>query len=128
MRSTAAVVAGLGVSLMVGRTGRPDPWGLLGAAIVTVGLTEVVIAAVMVWRPVSGIWTNDSRVIVDSYIEGDPPTTLPELHRELARRLGDHAERNQDGVQERIAWAARALPGFVVEIVGLVIMGWATTR
>lgn len=94
-----------------------------GAILAAIGFAVVVFGAVMVWRPMGEVFFSlKSGVLVGSYVEGTPPASLPEMHRELALHLGKHALRNQGPLNNRLDWFTRSLGAFVIEIGGLMLM------
>jgi hypothetical protein len=123
--STAAIIVGLGTSLALsdGRGERLTAWGIAAAVIAGLAFAAVVAAVVMVWRPgMMGVFARDSGVLVGSYVEGEPPATLPEIHRELALHLGNHAAYNDERISKRLDWFARSLWAFLIEIGALLVM------
>ena len=82
------------------------------------------LAAVMIWRPFPGTFTLDAGMLVGSYLEGDPPASHAEIHRELALHLGTHSQYNRDLLERRLTWFVVALQAFLVEIGGLMLVLW----
>jgi hypothetical protein len=124
--SAAAVVAGLAAALTFnsGRTSRLSGWGVLATVASAVGFAAIALAAVMIWRPFPGTFTLDAGTLVGSYVEGDPPASLAEIHRELALHLGTHSAYNRDLLDRRLTWFVVALLAFLVEIGGLMLVLW----
>ncbi|WP_420626237.1 hypothetical protein [Candidatus Poriferisodalis sp.] len=121
--SIAAVAGGLAAGLFFVE-GRPVgmSWlGLAGAVLAVAGFAGVVVATVMIWRPGESQFVHDAGVIVGSYVEGDPPADLPELHRELALWLGDQTNFNRQQLSARSKWFDRGLLLLPVEVVGVII-------
>jgi hypothetical protein len=120
----AAVVAGLATSLGFtdGRADRLRWWGVAGTGIGWVGFAVLTVAAFAIWRPFTGVFTLHSGVLVGSYVEGDPPASLAEMHRELALHLGNHAAYNREQLSDRLSWFTVALWAFLAEIGGLMLM------
>ena len=83
--SVAAVAGGLaGLAFNADRVSGIDAPGAIGAAVAVAGFVLVAVTTGMIWRPTEGRFVHDTGVIIGSYVEGDPPLDLPELHRELA--------------------------------------------
>ena len=124
--SAAAVVAGLAAALAFnsGRTTRLGGWGVVATVAAATGFGAIALSAVMIWRPFPGTFALDAGMIVGSYVEGDPPATLAEIHRELALHLGTHSQYNRDLLDRRLTWFVVALQAFLLEIGGLVLVLW----
>ena len=124
--SAAAVVAGLAAALAFnsGRVTRLTAWGAIATVTSALGFAAISVAAVMIWRPFPGTFTLDAGTIVGSYVEGDPPAALSEIHRELALHLGTHSAYNRDLLDRRLTWFVVALQAFLVEIVALMLVLW----
>lgn len=75
----------------------------------------------MIWRPTEGRFVHDAGVIIGSYVEGDPPLDLPELHRELALWLGQQTESNRQMLEVQLRTFRWGLTALHVEILGIVI-------
>ena len=97
LMSAAAVAGGLaaGLAFSADRVGGIDEVGAVGAVLAVVGFVGVVVTTMMIWRPTEGRFVHDAGVIVGSYLEGEPPLELPEIHRELALWLGKQTESNR---------------------------------
>jgi hypothetical protein len=95
--SAAAVAGGLaaGLAFSADRATGIDRPGAVGAVLAVVGFVGVVLGTVMIWRPTEGRFVHDAGVIIGSYVEGDPPLDLADLHRELALWLGQQTESNR---------------------------------
>jgi len=126
MVSAAAVVAGLAATLAFNsdRIGRLGAVGVLATVASTLGFGAIALSAVMIWRPFRGTFTMDAGMIVGSYVEGQPPAALAELHRELALHLGTHSAYNRDLLDRRLSWFVLGLGGFLLEIGGLMVVLW----
>jgi hypothetical protein len=124
--SAAAVVAGVAAALTFnsGRITRLTEWGVVASAASALGFGAIALAAVVIWRPFPGTFTLDAGTIVGSYVEGDPPASLVEIHRELALHLGIHSAYNRDLLDRRLTWFVVALQAFLVEIGGLMLVLW----
>ncbi len=124
--SAAAVVAGLAAALAFnsGRITRLTAWGVAATVVAALGFATIALAAVMIWRPFPGTFTFDAGMIVGSYVEGDAPASLPEIHRELALHLGTHTAYNRDLLDRRLTSFVVALQAFLVEIGGLMLVLW----
>lgn len=92
-----------------------------GAIIAVAGFVGVVLATVMIWSPTEGRFVHDSGVIIGSYVEGDPPLELPELHRELGLWLGQQAESNRQMLEVQLRTFRWGLAALLVEILGIVM-------
>lgn len=121
--SAAAVAGGLaaGLAFNVDRAPGIDRPGAVGAVAAVVGFVGVVLATVMIWRPTEGRFVHDAGVIIGSYIEGDPPLDLPELHRELALWLGQQAESNRQMLEVQLRTFRRGLTALLIEVLGIVM-------
>lgn len=122
LMSAAAVAAGLaaGLAFSSDRVGGIDWPGSLGAALAVVGFVGVAVTTVMIWRPTEGRFVHDAGVIVGSYVEGDPPADLPELHRELALWLGRQTESNRSMLEVQLRTFTWGLWALLMEIAGVV--------
>jgi hypothetical protein len=121
---TAAAVAGaLAGSLGLGdRAVDIGHVGGVGVIVAIVGFIGVAVTTVMVWWPVGGVFVHDSGVIVGSYVEGDPPLQLPEVHRELALWLGKEAVSNRHLLTVKLRRFNVGLASLLTEIVGLAVV------
>ncbi len=121
--SAAAVAGGLaaGLAFNADRATGIDRPGSLGAVLALAGFVGVVLATVMVWRPTEGRFVHDAGVIIGSYVEGEPPLDLPELHRELALWLGQQTESNRQMLEVQLRTFRWGLTALLVEILGIVI-------
>ena len=97
LMSAAAVAGGLaaGLAFSADPVGGIDQLGVVGAVLAVAGFVGVVVTTVMTWRPPEGRFVHDAGVIVGSYLEGEPPLDLAEVHRELALWLGRQTESNR---------------------------------
>ena len=82
------------------------------------GFVGVVVATVMIWRPTEGRFVHNAGVIVGSYVEGDPPADLPELHRELALWLGRQTETNRSMLEVQLKRFTLGLSALLIEVAG----------
>lgn len=64
---------------------------------------------------------QNAGVIVGSYVEGDAPANLAEIHRELALWLGEHTESNRRMLEVRLRTFSVGLIGVLVEISGAIL-------
>lgn len=128
--SAAGVIAGLGATLAFnnGRIARLTAWGTTATIAAALGFAVTSLAAVMIWRPFPGTFALDAGTIVGSYVEGDPPASLAEIHRELALHLGTHSAYNRDLLELRLTWFVVGLVAFLVEIGGLMLVLWDVAR
>ena len=122
--SAAAVVAGLAAALTFNssRISGLSGWGAIATAGAAIGFAVMAAGAVMIWWPFPGTFTMDAGMIVGSYVEGDPPASLPEIHRELSLHLGTHAVYNRDLLDRRLRWFGVTLWAFLVEIGSLMLV------
>lgn len=123
LMSAAAVAGGLAAGLAfnadrISGIGMP---GAVGAAVAVAGFVGVVLTTLMIWRPTEGRFVHDAGVIIGSYVEGDPPMELPELHRELALWLGKQAESNRQMLEVQLRTFTWGLAGLLVEIGGVIV-------
>ena len=75
----------------------------------------------MIWLPTEGRFVHDAGVIIGSYVEGDPPVDLPELHRELALWLGKQTESNRRMLAVQLRTFSWGLVGLLVQIGGVIV-------
>jgi hypothetical protein len=122
--SIAGLVAGVGVTVILddGRGQRADEVGVAGGVVAAVGFAAVVWSVVQIWRPMPGRYVRDAGVLVGSYVEGDPPAGLAELHRELALHLGRHTLALRDELEGRYNHYTRALWALLILLGGLMLM------
>ena len=91
--TAASVVETFLVGLVLRPSGRPGPatWVSAGAF--------VLLALICVWivLPRRG-WTfaNSATILLEGYVDADPPATLDEMYRNLAVYTERHWDRNQD--------------------------------
>jgi hypothetical protein len=121
--SAAAVAGGLaaGLAFSAERVGGIDQVGLGGAVLAVAGFVGVVVTTMMIWRPSEGRFVHDAGVIIGSYVEGDPPLLLPELHRELALWLGQQAESNRHMLERQLRRFTWGLAALLVEVGGVIL-------
>ena len=121
--SVAIVAAGFaaGLALTVDSPSPLGSVGLLGAGIAAVGLVGVVLTAVMIWCPSEGLFLHDAGQVVGSYVERDPPSKLPEVHRHLALWLGIHARRNTTMIHKKLKIFTWELACLLLEMVGVIV-------
>lgn len=93
-----------------------------GAIFAIVGFVVVVVTTVMIWRPTEGRFVHNSGVLVGSYVEGDPPAALPELHRELSLWLGQQTESNRQVLEAQLKTFTVGLFGLLLE--GSAVRSW----
>lgn len=120
--STAAALATLASSVLLSSQ-RPDRlnwWGIVGLMVAGGGFLLVIAAAIVVWLPVEGVFVWDSGLLIGSYVEGESPAQLPEIHRELALHLGNNARVNGNAISTRLSWFSAGLVGFGLEVGGIV--------
>lgn len=91
--TAASVIETFLVGLVLGADGRPPVATWISA------VSFVLLALVCVWivLPSHG-WTfsNSATILLDGYVDADPPATLDEMHRSLAVYMERHWDRNQD--------------------------------
>lgn len=122
LMSAAAVAGGLAAGLATNAgTSEVDLLGGVGVVLAVGGFVAVVVATVVIWRPTEGVFVHDAGVIVGSYVEGEPPLDLAELHRELALWLGQQAESNRELLEVRLRSFTWGVAALLVEIVGVVL-------
>lgn len=121
--SAAAVAGGLaaGLAFSSDRASAIDYVGVVGGVLSVGGFLTVAVTTVLVWRPTEGQFAQDSGVLVGSYVEGDPPAELSELHRELALWLGKHAESNRMILEVQLRRFTVGLVGLLIEISGAIL-------
>ena len=95
--TTAIISGGFVAGLLLTADQKPtdDPINTLWWAIALAGFAAVVLCAMYVWKPVRIQTTQNSKVVVGSFIEGENPMTLPQVQRELAIWFGTHADTNR---------------------------------
>ena len=121
--SAAAVAGGLaaGLAFSSDRAEAIDTAGTVGAVLAILGFVVIVVTTVMIWRPTEGRFVHDAGVIIGSYVEGDPPADLAELHRELALWLGQQTESNRQMLEVQLKTFTVGLVGLLVEIAGAIL-------
>ena len=101
--SAAAVAGGLAVGLAFrGGDASVGLLGVWGAALGVLGFIGVTTTTVLIWRPTEFRAVHDAGVIIGSYVEGDPPASLAEVHRELALWLGQQADTNRGKLEGKL--------------------------
>ncbi|HVE46973.1 MAG TPA: hypothetical protein VNA57_09550 [Acidimicrobiales bacterium] len=122
--SAAAVAAGLaaGLAFSGDRIVGVDAPGAIGAGFAIAGFVVVVVSTVMIWRPTEGRFVHDAGVIIGSYVEGNPPRQLPELHRELALWLGKQTESNREMLEVELKTFTVGLVGLLVQMAGMIVV------
>lgn len=123
--SAAAVVAGLGTSLLfndANRLGRLNWWGTLAILGAGVAFGIMVLGAVIIWRPLKGGFVLSSETLIGGYLEAADPASVTEIHREVAIHLGRNAVRNRDAIERRLRWFSASLYAFGAVILGLLIV------
>ena len=123
LMSAAAVAGGLaaGLAFNADRVAGIDAPGAIGAVAAVAGFVLVAVTTVMIWRPTEGRFVHDSGVIIGSYVEGDPPLDLPELHRELALWLGKQTESNRRMLAVQLRTFSWGLVGLLVQVGGIIV-------
>lgn len=123
LMSVAAVAGGLAAGLAFNgdRVAGIDAPGAIGATAAVAGFILVAVTTVMIWHPTEGRFIHDSGVIIGSYVEGDPPLDLPELHRELALWLGRQTESNRTMLAVQLRTFSWGLVGLLVQVGGMVV-------
>ena len=121
--SVAIAAAGfvVGLTLTVDPPSRLGTVGFLGAGTATLGLSGVVVAAVVIWRPSEGRFLHDAGLIVGSYVEHDPPWELPEIHRQLALWLGMQTHINAAMLRTKLKTFTWELASLLLEMVGVIV-------
>ena len=122
--SASAVAVGLASTLAFAghRADRFTAWGVVAGVVAAFAFLSIVVAALLVWRPSKWVGVLDSGVIIGSYVEGEPPAELSEIHRELALHLANHALYNRNELSNRLTFFSVALLAFAVEVVALMLM------
>lgn len=121
--STAAVAGGLaaGLAFTADRVDAIDLMGALGSICAVAGFVGVAVTTVMIWRPTGGVFVHDAGVIIGSYVEGDPPADLPELHRELALWLGQQADANRARLAVQLRTFTWGLACLLLQVAGVIV-------
>ncbi len=65
---------------------------------------------------------QDAGVLIGTYVEGDSPLELPEIHRELALWLGGQAESNREILGRKLKTFTWGLGFLVLEVVGVILV------
>jgi hypothetical protein len=68
-----------------------QPWDWLAVALL-VGIGAL--AVVLLWPYYNLWWRFDARDLLDNYVDGQPPATMPQMYRELALRIEADRQRN----------------------------------
>lgn len=122
--STSAALAGLASSVLVA-TSQPGNlmwWGVTATIVAAVGFLTVALGAIMIWLPVEGTFNWDAGLLIGSYVEGERPALLPEIHRELALHLGINSKANRDIISSKLSWFTASLAGMALEIGAIVVV------
>lgn len=124
LMSAATVASGLGVGLAFnsGEAHRITSLGAGGALLALTGFVAVAVTTVLIWRPTEARFLHDAGVIIGSYVEGDPPRGLPEIHRELALWFGQRAESNRAILERDLRTFTIGLGALLVEIAGFILV------
>jgi hypothetical protein len=93
---------------------KPESWI---ATICFVGVGLLVLR--VLWPQAGWIFQLSARVLIESYVEGDHPATLPEMHRELALHMENHYETNKAKL-DRLFWFYQAASVLLI----LEIVAW----
>ncbi len=124
LATTAAATAALAAGLMF-RSGAKvnlSGWATFFLVLAGLGFLVALGAAIAVWWPVMVTFNMDADVIVNEWVERDPPLTEPEMHRWLAYYMGGHARSNKVRIYKRIMCFSAGLTGLAVETGGLILM------
>jgi len=120
--TTATLTGGFvaGLILTADQRTQTDPIGTQWWALAAVGFAAVVVSTIFVWWPVRTQTTQNSAIVVGSFIEG-AKMTRPQVQRELALWFGIHADANRLPLT-RMQWAfAGGLIALLIEMTGLIL-------
>jgi hypothetical protein len=122
--SAAGLIVGLGGTLALSSDRVKDvtALGVVGGVIAAASFVVIAVSAVWIWGPMRGTFVLDAGVIVGSYVEGDEPASIAEIHRELALHLGRHSQELSRLLDRRLWWFTFALVGFLTLLGGLMLM------
>lgn len=120
--TTATITGGFvaGLLLTSDQRTKADPIDTLWWVIALAGFAAVVLCAMYVWKPVSIQTTQNSKVVVGSFIEGENPMTLPQVQRELAIWFGTHADTNRVPLNRAQRAFGVGQAALLVEMFGLI--------
>ncbi len=120
--TTATITGGFVAGLLLTSDQKPqdDPINTLWWVTALAGFAAVVLSAMYVWKPVRIQTTQNSKVIVGSFIEGENPMTLPQVQRELAIWFGTHADTNRVPLKRTQLAFGIGQAALLVEMFGLI--------
>jgi hypothetical protein len=123
LMSAAAVAGGLaaGLAFNSDRVRGIDEFGLVGSLVAVLGFVGVTVSTVMIWRPTEGRFLHDAGVIIGSYVEGDPPAQLSEIHRDLALWLGQQMKANRKMLDSHLRIFTFGLVALLAEVGGVIV-------
>jgi hypothetical protein len=124
--TAAGVVGGLLVAQILSkdRPHRLTAPGIVALLVAGASLVYMCWALLTMWRPKDMHLVVDPRELIDKYVEASPPYTTAEMHREVARHLGDRADDNQwvlTWMQKRLD---RAAASFLIGVLALGVALW----
>jgi len=119
--ATAALAAGL---VLRGNGSKIDirGWGVAFIAIAGAGFALAMFATIVVWWPTTVTLNMDAEMLVERWVEGEPPMSEADMHRWLAYYSGRHARANRPRIDNRLRWFTASLVGLALEIGGLIAM------
>lgn len=118
--TTATITGGFVAGLLLTSETKADPIDTLWWVIALAGFAAVVLCAMYVWKPVRIQTTQNSKVVVGSFIEGENPMTLPQVQRELAIWFGTHADTNRVPLSRAQRAFGIGQAALLVEMFGLI--------
>ncbi len=123
LMSAAAVAGGLaaGFAFNADHAAAIGLPGTIGGVLAVAGFMGVAVSAVLIWSPNDVVVVQDGGVIINAYIEGDPPLELSQIHRELALWMGNDADENREALAVQSRTFTVGLTALLVQIVGIVI-------
>lgn len=123
LMSAAAVAGGLAAGLAFrGGRGSLSVLGVSGATLAVLGFIGVTATTVLIWRPTELRAVHDAGVIIGAYVEGDPPASLPEIHRELALWLGQQTDANRGMLEGKLKVFTTGLVLLLLQIAGMALL------
>nr|MDE0501817.1 hypothetical protein [bacterium] len=99
-----------------------DGLGFVGGGLAIVGFLGVVFTTLFIWEPASLRLVHDPRVIIGYYIEGTPPRSISEVHRELAIWMGDQADTNRKVLKRKLMTFSWGLAALMIEVTGMFLL------
>jgi hypothetical protein len=101
-RSGTLLAAAALATSFLGAAALPDgePWSLAVMIAVSAFVWTIVACLIVLWPKQDWRFVNDPTKVIGDYVEGDPPASIVEIHRDLAL----HAECNATHNHTKLRW------------------------